>query len=89
MVLRALQLGRRQFSVPTLESDAHDALNSLPTLAGSFEKQFLLALAESGIGSKFASQVEATVLKVLGVHIPQLGTDMVSTEWEIRPPEGL
>lgn len=74
VLLRALQLGRREFSLPASEDEADRALIALAVLLVDFNARFQVAMAEASVGSKYEDRIRRKALAMLGVELDDLNT---------------
>ena len=83
VILRALQLSRRNFAVPTTVEAASRALDHLDELVIELEHRLKTASARTGLGSKYDDEVLRLVLDSLGIQLWDLNTPFASRQWAI------
>lgn len=83
VLLRALQFGRRRFSLPTTEAQAVVALARLAEILADFDTQFDEAIFATGVGPRFEADVRQRVLTGLGVQLTTMRIPFHSGEWHV------
>jgi hypothetical protein len=83
VILRALQLGRRDVLIPLDDQGAETALTGLDSFLADFDRRFHTAMSATSLGPKYADQVRSTVLKKLNVPLRELRTPFDHGHWHV------
>lgn len=81
VILRSLQMGRREFDAPARDDDALQALNAFEQLRVDVEEQFQKAFASTSLGSKYEQAVRESVSRITGILPGALGIALENNEW--------
>jgi hypothetical protein len=84
VLLTTLHLGRREFSIPTEDAAADQALQALESLVDGFETRFSEALSDQSIGTKYGPQVRGSVLRKVSFPLDRLRQPFGHGRYEIN-----
>lgn len=83
VVVRALQLGRRDFHFPTERADAKAALAGFADLLAEYEDRLAELMSQSPLGPRYDSEVRGRVTRVLGVRPAELKRAFGDGDWSL------
>ncbi|MEV5303755.1 hypothetical protein [Streptomyces diastaticus] len=84
VILRSLQMGRRNFEVANAPDDCMRALDELGRFLDEIEERLSSGMAEMGIGPRWEGEVRRRVLDRAGLHLSELRRPFESRgDWPI------